>query len=86
MDRYLVVSPHEGGECAKAVEQVMVIGHITHFDWGCKDGDHTGWTIIEAESHSHALMSVPSFLRHKAKAIKLNKFTPEDVASMHKKA
>ncbi|MGA9362991.1 MAG: hypothetical protein WBW16_01335 [Bacteroidota bacterium] len=85
MDRYLVVSPHVPEECVKAIEQVVAMGHITHFDWGCMDGDHTGWTIIEAENHSHALMSVPSFLRGKAKAIKLTKFGPEDVASWHKK-
>ena len=86
MERYLVVSPHVPEECVKAIEQVLVLGHITHFDWGCMDGDHTGWAIVDAESHSHALMSVPSFLRHKARAVKLTKFSPEEVKAMHQKS
>jgi hypothetical protein len=56
---------------------------ITHFDWGCKDGAHTGWVIIEAESRSQALMVVPPVLRGSANAVKLVKFSPEDVREMH---
>ena len=86
MDRYLIVSPHVPEECLKAINEVLFMGHITHFDWGCKDSDHTGWAIVEAENHTHALMSVPSFLRHKARAVKLTKFAPEDVRAMHQKS
>jgi len=37
------------------------MSYITHFDWGSKDGEHCGWTIIEAENAKQALMVVPSF-------------------------
>jgi hypothetical protein len=86
MDRYLVVSPHVPEECVKAIDQVLAAGHITHFDWGCEDGDHTGWAVVDADNHAHALLSVPAFLRHKARAVKLTKFSAEDVAAMHAKS
>lgn len=73
MNRYLVISPHLHEECQKAFVEVVNAGYTTHFDWGCTDGDHTGWAIIEADDAKEALMAVPSFLRAKARAVKLAK-------------
>ena len=73
MPRYLVVSPHLHEECTKAFNEVITAGYTTHFDWGCTDGDHTGWVILEADNSKEALMVVPSFLRGKARAVKLSK-------------
>lgn len=83
MDRYLVISPHTEGDCKQALKEVNAIGYITHFDWGCADGDHTGWVVIEAENTQQALLVVPAMQRHKAKAVKLVKFSPTDVVNMH---
>jgi hypothetical protein len=83
MDRFLVVSPHTDADCKDAIQQVLSAGYITHFDWGCMDGDHTGWVIIEAENAKEALMVVPSGQRHNARAVKLTKFTVADVERMH---
>ena len=82
MERYLVISPHTDKDCSTALKQLLYLGYITHFDWGCKDGIHTGWVVVEADSHTEALMCVPSYDRPHAKAIKLNKFSPEEVRSM----
>ena len=82
MDRYLVVSPHTEGDCTKALQLVEATGYITHFDWGCKDGVHTGWAIVEADNRSEAVMSVPSLVRPMAHAVKLTKFSPDEVRSM----
>ncbi len=83
MDRYLVISPHTAAECVKAFKLVEAIGSMTHWDWGCKDGEHCGWVIVEAESKDQALMAVPSLERPKARAIKLVRFTPDDIKKMH---
>lgn len=85
MDRYLVSVTHTIENCIRALETIEAAGIITQFDWGCKDGDHTGWVIIEAESKSQAMMVVPALLREKAHAVKLVKFSPEEVRSMHGK-
>lgn len=67
----------------KALKFVEAIGTVTRFDWGCKDGEHCGWAVIEADSASQALLVVPSLERGKAKAIKLTRFSPEEIRQMH---
>ncbi len=83
MDRFLVISPHTAEECKNALMEIHAAGYITHFDWGCMDGDHTGWVILEAANAKEALMVVPSLQRTSARAVKLVKFSPSDVANMH---
>jgi len=83
VDRFLVISPHTAGDCKQALKEVNATGYITHFDWGCMDGDHTGWVVLEAETMQQALMVVPAMQRNKAKTVKLVKFSPADIAGMH---
>jgi hypothetical protein len=85
VDRFLVISPHTAGECVNALKEIHAVGYITHFDWGCLDGDHTGWVVLEAENAKQALMVVPTMQRQHAKAVKLVKFTPQDIEAMHVK-
>ncbi len=85
MHRYLVVSPHTKEDCAIALKQVLSTGYLTHFEWGCKDGDHTGWAILEAEDAKQALMAVPVAQRHAAKAVRLTRFSPEEIEKFHVK-
>ena len=83
MDKYLVVLPHTHDDCVKSLQQIEAIGMITHFDWGCKDGEHVGWVMLEAESKAEAIMVVPTSQRRHAQVIKLNKFSPEDIKGLH---
>jgi hypothetical protein len=83
MDRYLVESPHSEQDCQKALTQVLALGFISHYDWGCKSGVHKGWAIVESDSETEALLTVPTFIRHDAKATKLNRYTPDDFEKSH---
>jgi len=83
MERYLVESPHSEQDCQRALTQVLAMGFISHYDWGCKAGVHKGWAIIESESELESLLTVPAFIRHQAKATKLNRYTPEDFEKHH---
>ncbi len=78
MNRYIIASPHTPEECAKVVNEVYAAGYITHMDWGCKDGDHTGWTTVEADSHDEAKMMVPAILRPKAHVVRVLRYSPAD--------
>jgi len=71
-------------DCADVLSQFLYIGYITHFDWGCGDGDHTGYATIEASNAKEALLVVPPTQRPIAKVVKLNKFSPEEVKKFHK--
>ena len=83
MERYMVILPHTQQDCIKSLQQIESIGAITHFEWGCKDGEHTGWVILEAGNKAEALMVVPTNQRGNAQVIMLNKFSPEDIRSLH---
>ena len=87
MEKYFVESKHTPEECLRALDEVLEKGAETlnKFEWGCMAGDHTGYSIVEARSDSDALGIVPVFLRGKARAIKLNKFTPDQIRSFHQK-
>ncbi len=57
--------------------------YLTHAEWGCDDGEHTAWIIVDAESDVDARRMVPPFIRSTALIVKLNKFTPERIQELH---
>ena len=85
MKKFLVISNHSGPDCVRALKETLAIGYLTHFDWGCKDGAHTGWAVLEAENKAQAMMSVPTFLRDQATVVQLSQFHADQVAAMHEK-
>ena len=82
MDRYIILSSHTAEDCRKAVKYFREYhaGFLTHFEWGCKDDDHTAYAIVEAESHEQAIMAVPPLFRDKSKVVKLTTFDPKKTA------
>ena len=85
MKSFLVESPHTKEACVKAFQYVEAAGYLTHFHWGCKAGDHTGYAILDAENQAEVMMVVPTFGRPKAKIVELTQFTLEDLKAMHGK-
>lgn len=81
MDKFLVESHHTIHDCKLAVISVHSSGYLNNFDWGSKDGVHTGWAIIEAENAPQALGIVPAVIRDKARAVRLTKFEPSMVSN-----
>lgn len=79
MDRYLVESPHDAGECKRLVKNVYAAHYLNNCEWGCLGGVHKAWVIIEAESEKQALWVVPHPLRPNATAVKIVKFEPDMV-------
>jgi hypothetical protein len=51
MARFLIEVPHDGtmAACTRAVEAFLRAGShfVTHADWGCQDGDHRAWVVLE---------------------------------------
>lgn len=84
MERYMVISNHNDKGCTNALKSIEAAGFLTHFDWGCKDGVHTGWAIIEADSAKEAMMVVPSGERSMAQVVHLVKFGPTGPDKAHK--
>ena len=83
MNRYIIETSHEREDCLRVLDEFVVHGHITHFEWGCESGVCTGWAIVDAESEEQARYAVPSFSRAKARVVKLSQFTPEKIQEFH---
>jgi hypothetical protein len=86
--RFLIEVPHEVTtlECLRAIEAVLNSGShfFTHADWGCKDGEHKAWFIVEAESKDEARAIVPPAFRSKAKVVQLNSFSLDEVEEIRR--
>ncbi len=85
MNRYLIESNHTDEECLRALDMIMAYGHITHFEWGCEAGTHSGWAIVEAESDQEAILMLPPLLRNVSRVVRLRKYTPEMIKKFHEK-
>ena len=83
MARFLIEVAHEAEHeaCLRAVRILLTSGShfLTHSDFGCLDGEHKGWLIVEVESKEEARSILPPSFRSQANIVKLNKFTIEEV-------
>ncbi len=81
--RFLIEVSHEATKvaCARAVEVFLKTGShfCTHADWGCKDGEHKAWLVVEVDSRDEARAIVPPAFRSQAKVVQLNTFTMEEI-------
>jgi sulfur relay (sulfurtransferase) DsrF/TusC family protein len=88
MSRYLISSPHTSEECVRSLDAMLAKGSnvLDKFVFGCDDGDHTGYAIVDVKSLSDALALVPDFLQENACITKVEKLSAADIRAMHKKA
>jgi hypothetical protein len=79
MARFLIEVPHDSDRvaCTQAVRIFLTSGShfLTHADWGCFDGDHKAWMIVEVADQDEARAIVPPAMRAGARIVRLNKFT-----------
>lgn len=83
MARFLIEVQHEEEEvaCARVVEIFLKTGShfVTHTDWGCMDGEHKAWLIVEVDTKEEARTILPPAFRSHARIVGLNKFTMEQI-------
>ena len=86
MARFLIEVPHEDDalECARVVHVFLETGShfLTHADWGCKDGVHKAWIIVDVENKDQARDILPAAFRPQAQIVQLTTFTMEQVDEM----
>jgi hypothetical protein len=85
MAKYLIHAAHEPQQVAKLLDSFLQAGahYLTHAEWGCAAGVHEEWIIVEAENDTGAILMVPPILRNQATVIRLNRFTPDQIRSLH---
>ena len=83
MAKFLIEVPHEAGkrECALAIQAFFEMGShfVQEVDWGCSDGVHKAWLIVDVDSKKDALYIVPPAFRPNATVVQLNKFTVKEI-------
>ena len=88
MARFLIEVPHDAEvlACAKVVHVFLSTGShlLTHADWGCMDGIHSAWLIVDVDRKEDALQVVPPAFRAQARIVALNKFTMEQIDTIMK--
>ena len=78
MPKFLIEVPHDTDTlaCTRAVAAFLRTGShfLTHADWGCEDGDHRAWVILEVGTREEARNVIPPTFRAQAKVVQLNSF------------
>jgi hypothetical protein len=84
VSKYLIEVPHdkEMMECARAVQVFLSTGShfLANAEWGCADGEHKAWMIVEVENREQARSIVPPNYRSQAKIVTLVRFELKQVA------
>ncbi len=83
MPKFLIEVPHdeEVVACARVVQIFLSSGShfLTNAEWGCADGDHHCWMIVDVDDKREARGIVPPGLREQARVVQLNRFTMHDI-------
>ena len=79
MTRFLIEVEHDGDAIACARAQRVFEGsgshYLTHADWGCRDGVHSAWLIVESETREEVRRILPPAERPGAKIVALTGFS-----------
>ena len=83
MPKFFIEVPHDSDtvECARVVHVFLSTGShfLTNADWGCQDGVHAAWMIVDVPSKNDAAMIVPPAFRSQARIVKLTRFRIEKI-------
>ena len=86
MTRFLIELPHEAETiaCARAIHVLFTSGShfLTHADFGCQDGDHRAWIVVDVDEREEARRLLPPLFRQHARIVRLNKFSIDEIENL----
>ena len=86
MPRFLIEirhsNEHEG--CVRALDAIMQHGShlVSRADFGCEDGVHIGWLIVDVDSREEAHQLVPPQYQADSRVIQLRRWRREEIEMM----
>jgi hypothetical protein len=88
MPKFLIEVRHEPEvvACAKVVRVFLTSGShfLSNAEWGCEDGDHRAWMMVDVANRAEANAIVPPAFRPNATVIGLNHFHLEQIDAILK--
>jgi len=71
--KYLIEVPHDPDElaCAKVIQVFLSSGShfLSNAEWGCGDGVHNAWMIVDTANRQEAMAIVPPAFRAVTKIV-----------------
>jgi hypothetical protein len=78
MSKFLIEVPHEADAlaCARVAQVFLASGShfLTNAEWGCIDGVHVAWMIVEVGSKAEARAILPPAFRDQARIVHVTRF------------
>jgi len=82
MKKFMIEVPHGAtkADCEHAINAFKESGSefLTEADWGCMDGVHKAWFMVDVNDRSEALNYVPSSYKDKSTVVELMKLASEE--------
>jgi len=89
MPKFLIEVPHEEEvvACARAVKVLLQTGShfLTHANFGCHDGVHKAWIVVDVGSKEEARNTLPPAYRKLATVVALNRFGLDELDDLIKR-
>lgn len=89
MSKFLIEVPHGEDKiaCIRAIQIFLSSGShfLANADWGCRDGEHKAWMIVEVDSKEEARQILPPSYRSEAKIVSLSRFSREEMDDLSRK-
>ncbi len=84
---YFLQGEHTPEQCLNALDKLADKAPQTleSMSFSCMSGEHKAYGFVEASSESDALGRIPADLRGGTRAIKVDRFTPEQIRAFHQK-
>ena len=86
MAKYLVEVSHspERISCLRSIQILLSTGNhfIVNADWGCHDGIHKAWFMMEVDTKEEAMRIIPPLFRKDTTITRLDKFSLREVEEM----
>lgn len=86
MSKFLIEVTHEAEKnaCLRAAQILLKSGShfVTNADFGCLDGEHKAWIIVEVNDKDEARAVLPPEYRSNAKIVQLNKFNLSEIEAL----
>jgi hypothetical protein len=83
MPKFLIEVQHDASvaACTRAIEVFLRTGShfLSHADWGCEDGEHKAWLVVDVADRDEARNIVPPDFRPRTRVVQLRTYSLHDV-------